>query len=223
MELQHSVTIDRAVKGLAIKQMVKSGHVKNSEVLTVLTGLILSTARYFNLGMNINQEQAFETASLLMEKYGYESMQDFVLMFKHAKMGDFGKTFNRIDGQVIFEWMAQYLEMKAAHRERLHRKKKNSGNLSFSLMETVNDKGEGMKSLEKPKNGPNSGSSEVDPSVGISALKIAVLGGDETAAIQAIKDRRVLPDIVKQDEENFRKFKNDYIKSKNNQENGKSF
>jgi hypothetical protein len=218
LELQLSVTMDRAVKGLAINQMVKSGQIKSTEVVTVLTGLIISTARYFNLGMNISEDQAIETAFLLMEKYGYESIQDFVMMFRKAKMGEYGKTFNRIDGQVIFEWMGMYMEEKAAYRERLHRKKKNSSILGFSLMETINNTSKGVKSLEKPKNGPNSESLEVDPSVGFSALKVAVLGGDEKAAIQAIKNKTVLPDIVKQDEEKFRKFKQDYIKSKINQE-----
>lgn len=220
MELQLSVDMDRAVRGVAIKQMVKSGQVKLSEAITVLAGLILSTGRFFNLGMNINQEQAIETAMLLLEKYGYESMQDFVLMFKHAKMGNYGKTFNRIDGQIIFEWMGQYMEEKAAHRERLHRKRKNTGNLGFSIGEMIKDTREGEKT-------PENGGKPVNPGVkrvgviggnnipGLLALKAAIFHSDPDKAIKFLSEGETMPDLIKMDQDTYNKFKQDYIIKKN--------
>lgn len=52
--------------------------------------------------------QVASTADLIIEEYYFLKPDDFKLCFTRAKKGYYGKVFDRIDGQVIFEWLNQY-------------------------------------------------------------------------------------------------------------------
>lgn len=56
----------------------------------------------------MNDIQAAQTADLIIEEYYFLKPDDFKLCFTRAKKGYYGKVFDRIDGQVIFEWLNQY-------------------------------------------------------------------------------------------------------------------
>ena len=63
---------------------------------------------FFNVGKMINDTQAAQTADLIIDEYYFLKPDDFKLCFTRAKKGYYGKVFDRIDGQVIFEWLNQY-------------------------------------------------------------------------------------------------------------------
>lgn len=64
-----------------------------------------------NLKWNLSDNQIAQIVEDLLEKYPHETLEDFVLVFKRARMGEFGELF-RLDGPVIFSWMETYLEEK---------------------------------------------------------------------------------------------------------------
>ena len=66
-----------------------------------------------NLKWNMTGEQTKILVEDLIDKYPNESLEDFILVFKRARMGEFGELF-RLDGPVVFSWMETYLDEKYA-------------------------------------------------------------------------------------------------------------
>ena len=133
--IERGVTLEKAIQGTTIRNLIR--EIGDTTLLVALAGMILQTAGFFNIGKSINDEQALDTASLLIDSYPHETIEDFTLMFREAKKGKYGELYNRLDGQIIFKWMSAYLEMKAEHREKIHRKTKNEGTQHDSAVKAV--------------------------------------------------------------------------------------
>lgn len=148
-KIERSVTIQKAIQSEPIRMVIK----KTDEelILSGLISLILRTAAFFNLSKPMTEDQAIETAYLLIEKYPYETFEDFVIMFRNAKTGKYGELYNRLDGQVIFKWMGEYLEEKAAHLENIHQRMK-SGSGKENLMKTIQNQAKQLEAPEQPEN-----------------------------------------------------------------------
>lgn len=133
--IERGVTLEKAIQGTTIRNLIR--EIGDTTLLVALAGMILQTAGFFNLGKSITDEQALDTASLLIDSYPHETIEDFTLMFREAKKGKYGELYNRLDGQIIFKWMSAYLEMKAEHREKIHQKTKNEGTQDDSAVKAV--------------------------------------------------------------------------------------
>ena len=80
----------------------------------------------------MKHEQIVTTAELILNDYWALKPEDLKLCFDNAKKGKYGKIYDRIDGQIIFEWLELYLEERAQAIETLRRNesqqhKKDSG------------------------------------------------------------------------------------------------
>lgn len=82
-------------------------------------------AEYFNV-KDMSDVQATQTASLFIEQFPMETFEDLLICLKNAKIGKYGKIYNRIDGQLIFTWFREYLEEKYERFEQIKRKEKDS-------------------------------------------------------------------------------------------------
>lgn len=151
IKTERGLTIDLAIAGTNIQKMERVFGAQNT--LKALMGAIILTNDYFNLGQ-MSESQAMQTASILIESYQAETLQDFILCFKMAKTGEFGTVFNRIDGQVINEWFKKYLERKYERFEQIKHQEKVSHNTqmneSFLLIaEMVLKAADKSKEIEK--------------------------------------------------------------------------
>lgn len=82
--------------------------------LQVLLGQIIRHGcESFNVNMNLTVIQLSEVISLLTSEYYYLRPEEVVLVFKRAKMGEYGKVAFAIDISVIMGWFKTY----AAQRE----------------------------------------------------------------------------------------------------------
>lgn len=133
--IERGVTLEKAIQGTTIRNLIR--EIGDTTLLVALAGMILQTAGFFNIGKSITDEQALDTASLLIDSYPHETIEDFTLMFREAKKGKYGELYNRLDGQIIFKWMSAYLDMKAEHLEKIHCKTKNEGTQSDSTIRAV--------------------------------------------------------------------------------------
>jgi hypothetical protein len=124
VRISHSLTIADSIQAPTLKVLEK--QYGKDDLATLVSFMILQTARFFNLGNNLSEEQALETAYLMLQNYPHETIEDFTLMFREAKKGKYGELYNRLDGQIIFKWMEKYLEEKAIYREKQHQKQKAS-------------------------------------------------------------------------------------------------
>jgi len=62
----------------------------------------------FNVGKNMNQTQIARASDLIINEYYFLKPDDFKLCFNNAIIGKYGKTYDRIDIQVICDWLNQY-------------------------------------------------------------------------------------------------------------------
>jgi hypothetical protein len=125
IKLSNSITIKDSLSAPILRTL--EAQYGKDDLATVIAYQIMQTAAFFNLGNNIREDQALETAYLILEKYPAETLQDFTLVFKNAKTGKYGELYNRLDGQTIFKWIEAYLDQKAEFREQLHKQQKANG------------------------------------------------------------------------------------------------
>lgn len=81
-------------------------NVTKSILIVALVDLI----EFFNVQNNFSDGQINTTAELVMDKFYWFKPEDFKLCFTKAKTGEYGVTYNRLDGGVIFEWLNRYEE-----------------------------------------------------------------------------------------------------------------
>lgn len=58
----------------------------------------------------MTDEQTSETALLIAETYPSLNIADINLIFRNAKLGRYGKIYDRLDGQIILEWFDRYFD-----------------------------------------------------------------------------------------------------------------
>jgi hypothetical protein len=57
----------------------------------------------------LSEDQVAYITKTLINEFWWLKIEDFVLIFKNAKMARYGKIYNRIDIHTICEWVNQYL------------------------------------------------------------------------------------------------------------------
>lgn len=190
VRISNSVTIADSLNAPTLRSLEKT--IGKDDIVTVISMLILRTASYFNIGKNLTEDQALELAFLMIDQYPHETVEDFVLMFNRAKRFTYGKVYDRIDGHVIFGWMASYLEEKSYEREKFNHNAVHRNPDEPSLFMIVQDhvKDSGEKSI-------------------LSAFKKA-LDIDEDSSFENVKDRK------KNNEKSYFEFKNKYLSERSN-------
>lgn len=91
--------------------------VENQEAaLLILETLISEVVVFLNVGKTMNETQIKITATMLLEDLEAKNMkpEDYRVMFNNAKKGLYGKQYDRLDGQIIFEWVRLYWNERAA-------------------------------------------------------------------------------------------------------------
>jgi hypothetical protein len=123
IELAHyegQMNLEKAVEGTTLRKLSKVIHEKN--LAKTIVFLINRLSSNFNVGKNFTNDQAVTMAFDLIDVFGYETIEDILLMFKLARTGQIGdgKDF-KLDSQTVFhKWIPQYLELKAEFREKKH-------------------------------------------------------------------------------------------------------
>lgn len=93
--------------------IVRLGERGEVVVRAMLVKTINSLLDFFNIGKTMNDSQIVTTINLIISDYSVLKMDDFILCFRRAMQGKYGKVYDRIDGEIIFEWLEQYLFEKA--------------------------------------------------------------------------------------------------------------
>lgn len=77
-------------------------------VKAIMSILIADTADFLNVGKTISGPQIMQTIELMLEDFSVYKVDFFKACFDKAKKGFYGKQYDRLDGQIIFEWLAEY-------------------------------------------------------------------------------------------------------------------
>jgi hypothetical protein len=97
--------------------------------LGVLVTLMDECQQYFNLQQPMNPQQLMLTAELIMEEYYYLRVDEFRICFRMAMKGEYGPVYNRIDGQIFFEWIRKYFSKRDAVTNRMVKDQQSTNNI----------------------------------------------------------------------------------------------
>lgn len=111
-DFERGLTIHKIIEtAIPICEVRKETGLKAiSQALDIqLTKLVAS----LNLKWNLSDAQIGIIVEELIYKYPNESLEDFILVFRRARHGEFGELY-RLDSAVIFSWMQIHLDEKYA-------------------------------------------------------------------------------------------------------------
>jgi hypothetical protein len=97
--------------------------------IAVMVSMMDSCQQYFNLQQPMNAQQLALTAELILEDYYYLRVDELQVCFRMAMKGEFGPLYNRIDGQVFFEWIRKFMTKRQAVSERINTNQQSSNNI----------------------------------------------------------------------------------------------
>jgi len=124
--IQRKVNLEVAM--LSNNQLSKYNDTPEEAVtIQFIKDLIINVSDMLILNNKMTEMQAFESATLIFEKHNKTlNVEELALIFKKAKMGDFGKVFHSINVTTIFDWIDTYIESeeRASFWEHYNRKKK---------------------------------------------------------------------------------------------------
>ena len=96
-------------------------------VKAIMTKLLQDLVSFFNVGKTMNDQQCAETVRLVLSEYYYLNLADMKLCFDRLKAGRYGKSYDRIDGQIILMALDEYtrgrLEAAALLSQEQHRQR----------------------------------------------------------------------------------------------------
>jgi hypothetical protein len=103
---------------------------KNQQAtVNIMVAMMDMCQQYFNLQQPMNAQQLALTAELMLEDYYYLRVDELQVCFRMAMKGEFGPVYNRIDGQVFFEWIRKFMTKRQAISERINLEKQGSNNI----------------------------------------------------------------------------------------------
>lgn len=127
----------------------------------MLVALMDECQQYFNLQQPMNAQQLMLTAELIMEEYYYLRIEELRVCFRMAMKGEFGPVYNRIDGQVFFEWIMKYMPKRQLITDRMKQDQQSNNNIYDifahpQMTEALNDVVEKIEArkLEQPVQEP---------------------------------------------------------------------
>ncbi len=87
------------------------------KMLAVLSALIIQSCEMLNVGKAMNEKQIANTAKLIFQEYFYFTLADFKVCFANGLKGKYGQLFDRMDSTIIFAWLAEHNDERAAYFE----------------------------------------------------------------------------------------------------------
>lgn len=81
---------------------------------SALVLLVNDTLDFFNVPETMNAKQVALTVDLIIDTYPYMQVDDIALCFRNAMKGNYGRIYNRIDGQIILGWLREYNKERCA-------------------------------------------------------------------------------------------------------------
>lgn len=139
-EFERSLTLAKVLES-AIPISVLKASVGFREIAQALDVQLTKLVANVNVSQNLNDSQIKTVVEDLLDKYPNETIEDFILVFKRARQGEFG-TIYHLHSAVIFSWMEFYLNEKyEALEKKLEREK------DVPYVEPSGDTGPGYKAF----------------------------------------------------------------------------
>lgn len=69
---------------------------------------------FLNISAKMNRFQIIETCSMILEDFYALNLADVRLVMTRAKKGQYGALYGRLDGQIVYQWFAEYFDERCA-------------------------------------------------------------------------------------------------------------
>lgn len=120
-KVEQTLTVQKSLEaGELIQTLAKDNKLA---VITQIIRIIEYFQELVNVSKKMENFQIQVLAGDLLDRFGGDTLEDIILMFKMARRGEFGQIY-RLDGMVVMDFVEKYLDFKAQERERLYRKEK---------------------------------------------------------------------------------------------------
>lgn len=121
-EYERALTIHKAVSdGVPISVLKQA--VGGRQIAQALDIQLTRLVKALNLKWSLNDSQIKIVVEDLLDKYPNETLDDFIVVFKRARTGEYGELI-RLDGPIVFSWMEAYMDEKyRIIEENLHKEK----------------------------------------------------------------------------------------------------
>ena len=103
--LQTAVDLQLSNPPVSINRLSK---INEEDTIDEICLIILDLTKWFNVKNNISETQLYSLASMIMNEYKHLNLLDLGICFKFAKLGKYGKVYDRLDGGLILEWLNRY-------------------------------------------------------------------------------------------------------------------
>ena len=120
--IESSFTHKKSVEsGIQINKLVQANK---KEAYKLIMRLIENTAIFYNVNGQTTEQQLVMIAQSIIDKYGYDNIEDIIIALKNGRAGMYGKLFGRFDGEVVLDWIQQSMEAKSEVIEANHHQRK---------------------------------------------------------------------------------------------------
>lgn len=92
-------------------------EIGETAVHDILCLVIAQIQKSLNVTNTMSAYQIKEAADLIRREYNFLTPFDFKVFSDGAKMGKFGTSYNRLDVQVLLEWLKKYVDERFAAAE----------------------------------------------------------------------------------------------------------
>lgn len=128
------------------KQISVLAKEDESILIKALGELINQLRDSLNIANTMTPMQSYETSCLLIEKFWYFTLEDFILAFKKIKLGEYSKLYNRLDIATLSADLIQYdservqfIEKKREREAAEHRKQNLETQIDYEQVKKDNE------------------------------------------------------------------------------------
>lgn len=109
---------------ITVKKQLQKRDGNSNMISDVLKLMVAKTVRAFNIARNIEPQQIIDCVETIEQEFYFLKLSEVHLILRDAKMGKYGKLYERIDEPTIIGWFQDYVDKRVNHfvqeNDRLH-------------------------------------------------------------------------------------------------------
>ena len=120
------------------------------KVQALVTYMLVNLIESFNIGKTMNETQVVDCVKDIVQDYYFLKPTELKYCFANARKGRYGKVYDRIDQQIIYEWLEKYLKEReeVSVNQNVNNKKRNEQEFNELILPVLKKVSEDIKQTE---------------------------------------------------------------------------
>jgi len=102
------MTIEMAMDGFQISAYKRESGIE--PLAATIYAWVVDLSNSLNVSMNLDARQVTRITFRIINEYWGIKLDEIAYFVNQAKRGDFGKSYNRLDEAIFFEWLEKYCQ-----------------------------------------------------------------------------------------------------------------